>query len=114
MNEIIIDGITFIRKETDGEYKIIRTYAAGVFMAKVESTKAELNGVNGVLIDARRIWYWNGACSLSQLAMEGVTDTKTTKIAVPVNRIEVANIIEIIDMTDQAIKILLGIPPWKQ
>jgi hypothetical protein len=45
---------------------IVRTYTAGVFMGDLESR----TGQEVVLTNARRIWYWSGAASLSQLAME--------------------------------------------
>lgn len=44
--------------------KIVRTYSAGVFFAEVESR----NGKEAVLRMARRLWFWEGAASLSELA----------------------------------------------
>lgn len=47
------------------KYVIVRTYTAGAFAGELESR----NGREVVLLNARRIWYWSGAASLSQLAM---------------------------------------------
>ena len=57
-------------KDKQERYVIVRTYSAGVFAGVFESRK----GQEVVLTDARRIWYWKGAASLSQLAMEGTRD----------------------------------------
>lgn len=42
-------------------YKIVRTYSAGVFAGEIESR----NGREVVMKNARRLWYWDGAASLS-------------------------------------------------
>lgn len=55
-------------KATDTDkYCIVRCDSAGVFAAKIAARR----GHEADLVDARRIWYWDGAASLSQLAMEG-------------------------------------------
>ena len=48
--------------------KIVRTYSAGVFFGEIESR----NGQEVVMRNARRLWYGDGAASLSQLAVVGV------------------------------------------
>ena len=47
------------------KYVIVRTYSAGVFAGYLISQK----GKEVTLTDARRIWFWSGAASLSQLAI---------------------------------------------
>jgi len=44
------------------KYVLVRTQSAGVFAGELESR----NGQEVVLLNARRIWYWDGAASLSQ------------------------------------------------
>ena len=46
---------------------IVRTYSAGVFAG----TLARKDGKEVELTNARRLWYWRGAASLSQLATVG-------------------------------------------
>ena len=91
------------------EYKIIRTYSAGVFFAKIESR----NGKEGVLIDARRIWYWKGAASLSELAVRGTNDPLNCKFPIAVKKIVVTEIIEILDVTILAEASIKGVPEWE-
>ena len=50
-----------------GKHVIVRTYSAGVHAGILKSR----DGKEAVLTDARRIWYWDGAATLSQLAIDG-------------------------------------------
>ena len=81
-----------------GKKVIIRTYSAGVHYGTLKSK----NGAEVVLADAIRIWYWDGAFTLSALAMRGTTKPQNCKFAMPVNEIELDRI-EIIPCTEQAI-----------
>jgi len=89
--------------------KIVRTYSAGVFFANVESR----NGKEAVLTDARRLWYWKGAASLSEMAVRGVKYPNECKFPVAVPRIELTEVIEILDCTPEAIANLEAVPEWK-
>ena len=92
------------------KYVLVRTYSAGVFVGYLKSKKdAEV-----VLTDARRLWYWDGASSLSQLAMEGVTRPQNCKFPVPVSSVTLLGVIEIIDVTAKAKKSIAEVPIWKQ
>ena len=93
-----------------GKYVIVRTYSAGVFAGELESRK----GQEVVLRNARRIWYWAGAASLSQLAMEGTNKPNECKFPCEVNRVELLQAIEILDVTPKAKASLKGVPVWKQ
>lgn len=55
--------------EKKRKYVIVRTYSAGVFAGNLKSR----NGKEVVLTNARRLWYWAGAASLSQLAVNGTS-----------------------------------------
>lgn len=91
-------------------YKIVRTYSAGAFLAIVESR----NGKEAVLRDARRLWYWDGAASLSQLAMEGTVAPEICKFPISVDRIEVMEVIEILDVTPKAKASIDEVAIWKR
>jgi hypothetical protein len=65
------------------------------------------------MINARRLWYWDGAASLSQLAMEGVTKPQNCKFAMPVD-VELLQVIEILDVTRKAKENIEKVSIWKQ
>ena len=111
MREIIIDEVTYVPKEekTEGmEYKIVRTYSAGVFAGYIESRE----GKEVVMRNVRRIWYWDGACSLSELAVNGTCKPDECKFAIPVDRILVTEAIEILDVTEKAKESIEGVKEW--
>jgi hypothetical protein len=89
--------------------KIVRTYSAGVFAGDVESR----NGQEVVMRNARRLWKWAGAASLSQLAMEGTKDPRNCKFPIAVDRVVLLQAIEILDVTEDAEKSINGVPTWK-
>jgi hypothetical protein len=91
-------------------YKIVRTYSAGVFAGEVESR----NGREVVMKNARRLWYWEGAASLSQLAMEGVKKPNGCKFPCEVDRVELLEVIEILDCTEIAKQSIKTVPIWKE
>lgn len=93
-------------------YKIIRTTSAGVFAGYMESQDA--TGKRIVLRDARRLWYWVGAASLSQLAVDGVSSPKECKFPCKVDRIELTEAIEILDVTPKAKESIAGVPIWQK
>ncbi len=97
-------------KKKENPYVIVRTYSAGVFAGNMKSRK----GQEVELTDARRIWYWSGAASLSQLAMEGTKDQANCKFPQPVDSIILTQAIEIIPVTKAAEKNIKGVPIWRR
>ena len=94
----------------ENQFCIVRCDRAGVFFARVES----LDGQTAQLRDARRIWYWDGAASLSQLAMEGTKAPGNCKFTVTVPQMTVTQVIEVIPCTEQAIASINGVGEWKR
>lgn len=92
------------------KYVIVRTYSAGVFAGELESRK----GQEVVLRNARRIWYWSGAASLSQLAVDGTKDPSNCKFPCPVDRVELLQAIEILDVTPVARKSIEQVIIWQK
>jgi hypothetical protein len=88
---------------------IIRTEKAGVFFAEVK----ERNGQEAVLTNCRRLWYWDGAASLSQLATDGVKRPQNCKFTVTVDEMTVLGVIEIIPCTEKAVKSINAVEIWK-
>ena len=91
------------------KYVIVRTYSAGVFAGFLKSRK----GQEVVLSNARRIWKWSGAASLSQLAVNGTSDPNNCKFPVAVPEITLTQAIEILSVTPEAKKSIDGVPVWK-
>jgi hypothetical protein len=116
LNEIEINGVKYVPKDfiiqpTKVEnYSIVRTYSAGVFAGEVISQI----GQEVVMKNARRIWYWDGAASLSQLAMEGTSKPKNCKFPCEVLEIKLLNTIEIIPCTKKGMDSIKEVSIWKQ
>ena len=91
-------------------YKIVRTYSAGVFAGNLVSRK----GQEVVLLNARRLWYWDGAASLSQLAVDGTSKPENCKFPVAVSRVELLQVIEILDVTKKAQTSIAGVSVWSK
>lgn len=91
-------------------YVIVRTYSAGVFAGEMESR----TGQEVVLRNARRLWYWAGAASLSEMAQRGTSKPSECKFPVAVDRVELLQVIEILDVTPQAKKSIAEVPVWTQ
>ena len=91
------------------KHVIVRTYSAGVFAGEFISR----NGQEVVLANARRIWYWAGAASLSQLAMEGTSAPDKCKFPCAVDRVELLEAIEILDVTLKGWNSIMQVPIWK-
>lgn len=87
---------------------IIRADRAGVFYGTI----VRKDGNEVELKDCRRIWYWDGAASLSEIAVSGVKH-ETSKITVTVESIVILGVIEIITCTEEAIKNIESAPVWK-
>ena len=89
-------------------YVIVRTYSAGCHAGVLESRK----GQEVVLKNSRRLWYWQGAASLSQLAQVGTSNPSGCKFPVPVDRVTLTQAIEILDCTAAARASIESVPVW--
>lgn len=90
-------------------YYIIRADRAGVFAGNIKSRE----GSEVTLTNCRRLWYWAGAASLSQLALEGVKDPSNCKFTVTVPEITILGVIEIIPCTAEAERNIKDVPVWR-
>ena len=91
------------------QYCIVRAERAGVFAGTIK----ERNGSEVTMTDTRRLWYWDGAASLSQLAVEGTSKPRNCKFTVVVPEITVLGAIEIIPCTEEAEASIKGVKEWK-
>ena len=121
---ISIDNVTYIQEGAASQTKaaeinglercIIRSYAAGVFVGDVKEKTSELNGINVTLIQSKRIHFWDGACSLTQLSIDGTTKTKDCRVTDAIDSQFIANVIEILPITQKAADSIDSIPSWKK
>jgi len=93
-----------------GRYCIVRTHSAGVFAG----TPVERAGKEVRLIDTRRIWYWAGAASLSQLAQSGASRPSECKFPEAVGEMLLLEVIEITPITDVARLSLERVAVWQK
>jgi hypothetical protein len=87
---------------------IVRSDRAGVFIGKV----IEHDGKEVVMQDVRRLWYWDGAASIDEIAIRGVFKKENCKFPCIVGNKFISNVIEIIPATDQAIKSISEVQEW--
>ena len=99
-----------IIESVKGKYCVIRGHGFGVFAGTVKEVDADC-----VLVEnARRLWYWDGAASISQIAMEGVTLPENCKFTMVVDSIVLRDYIEIIPTTAAAQKVIEEVKVWKR
>ena len=114
VNEITINGKTYVEKGKQSvsdlceNYYIVRTYSAGVFAGEIVSRR----GKEVTMENARRLWFWDGAASLSQLAMEGVSKPENCKFPCEVTEVVLTEAIELLPCTEAAQKSIKGVPVW--
>jgi hypothetical protein len=120
--EIELDGEIYVRKSSlKTEAKdlngmrcvIIRSYAAGVHFGYLKSTEHTLAGTLVTLVDTRRVYSWQGAATLSQMALEGVKKPDGCKFSVAIPENTIQNCIEIIPISEQAWESLKNVAVWK-
>lgn len=89
---------------------IIRADKAGVFFGEIEKR----DGSEVVMNNVRRLWYWDGAASLSQMAVDGVSNPDRCKFTIVVPKMTILGVIEIIPCSEKAIKSIEGVSEWKR
>jgi len=117
---IEIDGVKYVREDSVQSsspaqdlnglpYVIVRTYSAGVFAGYLK----EQNGKEGTVLQARRLHYWDGAASLSQLSQEGVTKPENCRFAMEMPSVFLTEIIEVIPCTETARINIDSVSVWR-
>lgn len=125
INELEINGVQYVRKDSvksieqsenlDGmPFVLIRSDRSGVHFGYLKSKEVALDKWNVTLVKSRRVFYWSGACSLSQLALDGSNNPSACKITVELPCIEIAGVIEIIPISKNGEANLKGVPVWKK
>lgn len=92
------------------KYYIIRGDRSGVFFGNIK----ERNNQEITITNCRMIWYWDGAASISQLALDGVTAPENCKFTVTVPELTILDAIEIIPCSEKSVKIIKGVKEWRR
>ncbi len=99
-------------KKTVGEknirYVIVRAQGAGVFAGELVSR----TGTEVQMRNVRRLWYWSGAASLSELAVRGTSRPYDCKFPVTVPSQEITGVLEVLDCTPEARKSIESVREW--
>ena len=91
------------------QYYIIRADRAGVFAGNIK----ERNGSEVIMTNVRRLWYWDGAASLSQMAVDGVSRPHKCKFTVVVPEMTILGVIEIIPCSEKAEASIKAVREWR-
>ena len=94
----------------EGKYVIVRSNGSGCWAGTLQKR----DGAEVILTDARRLWYWSGAASLSELAMKGTSKPNQCKFPMPVNEVLVMNVIEIIPTQKKAEESIREVRAWTE
>lgn len=88
---------------------LIRAYGSGVLVGTLKEVSTDGRAVK--LANCRRVHYWEGAASCSQIANDGVTGRSRIAQVTPTHF--VTDAIEIIPMTEKAEKNIMEAPVWQ-
>ena len=91
-----------------GQYVIVRTYSAGCHAG----TLVARDGREVELTGARRLWFWSGAASLSELASRGTSKPDKCKFPGSLDRLVLTEAIEILGTTQAAQDSIGRVEPW--
>lgn len=98
-----------LKNKYEGKYYIVRGDRSGVFAGEIVSR----NGQEIEMKNVRRLWYWDGACSISELAEKGTQKPSNCKFTVVVKKLEILDVIEVIECTAKAKKSIKEVIAWK-
>ena len=93
----------------ENKYVILRGDKSGIFAGIFK----ERCGTEVTLTDCRRLWFWDGAASISQLAVDGTSKPNDCNFTVSVNEITILDAIEIIPCTDKTETSIRGVKVWR-
>ena len=93
-----------------GRFCIVRTESAGVFAGILEATEINQGIVSCAIADSRRMWSWQGAFTLSELATTGTKQPDKCKFPAAVPHEIVFDVIEVLPCTDEAQASIKSVP----
>lgn len=105
-------NVNHMEKQSNAKkkYVIIRAAQAGCFAGELHRHAGDCV----TLHNARRLWYWAGAASLSQLATTGTSKPEQCKFPIAVASQEILGVIEILDVTAAARASIEAVSVWSE
>ena len=97
-------------KIAENQNYIVRTNRAGVFFGKIKG----YNHDEITMTDVRKLWYWDGACAVEQLAMDGTKKPHNCNFTIVVPEMTIAEPIQIIPCAEKASISLAGVAVWQK
>ena len=94
-----------------GKYVLVRGDRSGIFTGILEKQEG-IDGRQITLKNVRRLWYWDGAASISQIAKYGVSKPQNCKFPVENDIIQILDTIEIIECSQEAEESIKKVPVW--
>ena len=97
-------------KHENKNYVIVRGDHSGVFFGELK----ERSGQEVELRNARKLWYWDGACAVEQIAKDGVKNPGACKFTVSVESMIITDAIQGIPCTSGAAENIMAVKEWKR
>ena len=97
-----------------GKKVIVRSYGAGVFFGILNEVERSEDKYTVELLNCRRLWSWSGACSITQIAVDGTKEPESCRFTITEKSIVIASVIEIHECTEKATKSIDGVKEWKK
>jgi len=98
-------------KNLIGKQVIVRAEKAGVFYGTLTAIE---NKDTVQLKNARKIYFWSGACAIEQIALEGVKNPNQCQFTVVNEEITIMNCIQINPCTKEASTNIESVFVWKK
>jgi hypothetical protein len=98
---------------TPNQFYIIRADKAGVFLAKIESIEGDTIVCNSL----RRLYYWEGALDVTQIAAYGIDRPQSCKFSTQLaitDKSTIFNVIEFHPASDKAIESINLVKEWNK
>lgn len=93
----------------ENQYYIVRANRAGVFFGKIKNATHD----SVTMQDVRKLFYWDGACAVEELAINGTKKPYNCKFTVTIPEMEIADPIQIIPCTEKAVASIQAVEVWK-
>ena len=114
INGVMYEPVKKLAEKIEGLTPVlIRSAESGVHFGLLKREEFTQSGKVVWLTNSRRVHYWSGAASLSQMAVDGIGNPEKSRVSVVVKEIEIVNVIETIKLSDRAFQNLKNQPEWK-